>query len=253
VEKFGQLKEWSAAALLALIAFAIIIGVFDKLILPTYTRHGAQVEVPSVVRLNLAEAKSLLENSGYTMVVDKELNSNDAPEGTVIDQDPKPQSITKPGRRVYITVSLGEKLIGMPNLVGKAAQDAIYAAQNAGIPISEANISYENSDYYPSGVVMSQSVQPGVNFGKDTQVYLKVSLGNLPGQFPVPNLIGMPLDRAKKLIVISGFSIGSITAQARPDFLPNTVISQTPPADSTADKSDPVNLVVSTLKGKAHK
>jgi eukaryotic-like serine/threonine-protein kinase len=246
--KPGQLKEWLGAGALVLLVFLICLIIVDHLIMPIYTRHHTHAEVPSVIRMNVEEARAALAAEGFTLVVEKAQNNGDYPEGAVIDQNPKPLAITKPGRRIYVTVSTGEKLYSMPNLVGKSPQDAVFAAQSIGLTLTDEAFTYSNSDYYPAGVVMSQSVPPGTRINKAMPLQIVISIGNTTGELPVPNLVGQPLERAKKDLITAGFLVGKIEYKSRTDLLPNTVIAQNPPADSTAQKSSTINLVVSVLK-----
>ncbi|MCX6640209.1 MAG: PASTA domain-containing protein [bacterium] len=246
--KPGQFKEWLSAAALVLLVYLVGLMIADHLIMPIYTRHHTHAEVPSVIRMDIEDAKAVLSEKGFPLVVDKAQNNGDYPEGAVIDQNPKPLAITKPGRRVYVTVSTGEKLFSMPNLVGKSPQDAVFAAQSIGLSLTDDDFTYDNSDYYPAGVVMSQSVPPGTKINKAMPLQIVISIGNTTGEVPVPNLVGKPLERAKKDLITAGLLVGKIKFKSRLDLLPNTVIAQNPPADSLAQKSASVDLIVSVLK-----
>lgn len=242
------IKEWGGAAILVLLIYIAGVFLFDRVIMPYYTRHNAEVEVPEVVEMNMAEADSVLATKGFRLVVEREQYDWNYPEGTVVNQNPEAFAVTKPGRRVYVTISIGEKLSLMPNLVGKSARDAAFTAQSAGLTLGEESFGYEYSHYYPEGVVMAQSIPPGTKLKKDTPIHVTVSLGNLPHEFRVPDVIGQTLERAKKIILTSGLSIGEIIYKFEPDLLPNTVISQAPQPDEKADRGQAVNLVVSTLE-----
>ncbi len=242
------LKQWAVAFLI--VAGIYLAGVFfmDRVVMPAYTRHHAEMEVPDVVEMNLVEADSLLRSRGFRLVKEREQYDWNYPEGTIISQNPQAYSLTKRGRRIYVTVSIGEKLSMMPNLVGKSARDAIFAAQNAGLSLGEENFGYEYSNYYPKDVVMAQSIPPGTKLKKDTPIHVTVSLGTLPSEFRVPDVVGQSLNRAKKFILTSGLEVGEITYQVRPDLLPHTVISQSPEPDQKADRGEFVDLVVSALE-----
>lgn len=241
-------KEWGLAAGLVFIIFIGILGIFDRVVMPRYTRHGKKVEVPDVVEMPLEQADSALSKAGFELVVESGRYDNHYPEGTVIDQNPQAFSETKPGRRVYVTVSSGEQMCVMPNLIGKSERDAVFTAHSAGLTLNEEDVGYEYSYYYPAGVIMAQSIPPGTKLKKDTPIHVTSSLGALPEQFTIPNLVGQPLDRARKIILTSGLSLGEVTYEANEDLLPNTIISQSPEASSPAEKGQSINLVVSKLK-----
>lgn len=218
------------------------------IIMPMYTRHGDEVEVPEVVEMHFEQADSLLRTRGFDLVLEREQYDWNYPEGTVINQNPEAFALTKPGRRVYVTISIGEKLFTMPNFVGKSERDATFAAQSAGLTIDEECFGYEYSNYYPENVVMAQSIPPGTKLRKDTPIHVTVSLGNIPHEFRVPDVVGQSLDRAKRVILTSGLEVGSVEFQIEPDLLPKTVISQNPPADKKTDRGKQVDMVVSLLE-----
>ena len=246
--KKTKLLQWSLATLIVIVLFIIAFFLMDRVVMPYYTRHDDEVEVPEVVEMVVTEADSVLKSRGFKLVVEREQYDWNYPEGTVIDQNPEAFSVTKKGRRIYVTISIGEKLATMPNLTGKSARDAIFAAQSAGLTLSDENFGYEYSNYYPEGVVMAQSIPPGTNMKKDTPIHVTVSLGSLPNEFRVPDLVGQSLERAKKIILMSGLEVGEIVFENRPDLLPNTVISQNPNPDEKADRGQMVDLTVSTLE-----
>ena len=241
-------KEWIAAAIIVLLIYIAGVVFLDRVIMPYYTRHNSEIEVPEVVELNIKQADSVLAARGFRLVVEREQYDWNYPEGTVINQNPEAFAVTKKGRRVYVTISIGEMLAPMPNLVGKSARDATFAAQSAGLTLTEESFGYEYSHYYPEGVVMAQSIPPGTKIKKDTPIHATVSLGNLPNEFRIPDLVGQTLDRARKIILTSGLEIGEIVYQFKPDLLPNTVISQTPLPNEKTNRGQPVNLVISSLE-----
>jgi serine/threonine-protein kinase len=244
------LKEWGLAVLLTLLFFAALLLVLDKVIMPMYTRHDQVVEVPEVVEMRLEEAGAVLERSGFNLVVEAEKYDDHYPAGTIINQNPEAFAQTKPGRRVYVTVSSGELMIDMPNLVGKAERDAVFTATASGLTLREEDVGYEYSFYYPAGVIMAQSIPAGTRLKKDTRIHVTSSLGRAPEEFTSPNLIGQPLDRALKVLATSGLAVGEVKFMVRKDLLPNTVVDQTPKAQSPAEAGQVINLVVSTLKAE---
>jgi serine/threonine-protein kinase len=247
----SSLLQWLTAFIVVMILYAVGVVVIDQWVMPAYTRHNDVVEVPDVVELHVTEADSVLRAHGFQLVKEREQYDWHYPEGTVINQNPEPLSLTKKGRRVYVTVSIGEKLSLMPNLVGKSGRDAIFAAQSAGLNLTEDDFGYEYSNYYPEGVVMAQSIPPGTKLKKDTPLHITVSLGMIPDEFRVPDVVGQTLDRARKSILTSGLEVGEITYRVDKNLLPNTVISQSPQPDEKTERGTFVDLEVSVLEEPA--
>lgn len=70
-----------------------------------YTHHGEGVEVPDVKGLTFDTAEDKLDDADLNvLVVDSDYIKGLAP-GTVLEQTPKPGSIVKSGRTIYLTVN----------------------------------------------------------------------------------------------------------------------------------------------------
>ncbi len=242
-----SLKEWILAIVLILVIFTTVVVLLDRVVMPTYTRHNVEVEVPDIVEMPLAEAEKTLLESGFTLVVEGEKFDAHYPVGAVIGQNPASLAMTKPGRRVYVTLSSGEQMCIMPNLVGKSERDAVFSAHSSGLSLQDEDVGYEYSFYYPQGVIMAQSIPAGTKLAKDTPIHVTSSLGILPTQFTIPKLIGHPLEKARKILLTSGLEVGEITFIYRENLLPNTIIEQAPKPQEKAEKGQVVQLVVSTL------
>jgi len=139
--------------------------------------------VPGVIGETERSARIMLTNAGFTPADDvEEVYDEQIPAGTVIDQDPKPETKLPVGSEVRLTVSLGPKLqeISMPNLLGKTLEEAqkILAENKLSVGKITEEISYE----YFSGQVSKQSVPPKQSILQGETVDLTVSKG--PGLAP---------------------------------------------------------------------
>ena len=104
-------------------------------------------------------------------------NNEEVPAGNVISISPSPGEKLPAGSTVYLVVSNGPevKTVVMPNLVGKtrwAAADQLEAMNLNLMPII-----YVSSDDYAEGLVISQTVDAGLEVEVHTKVYLTVSTG----------------------------------------------------------------------------
>ncbi|MBU0518246.1 PASTA domain-containing protein [bacterium] len=247
---FSSLQQWLIALIIVVLVFSLGALLVDQVVMPYYTRNGEELEVPDIVELKVEQADSVLRRHGFELVEEREQYDWTYPEGTVIAQNPEPFSITKRGRRIYVTVSIGEKLSVMPNLVGKSARDAMFTTQKEGLNLTEEDFGYEYSNYYPATVVMAQSIPPGTKLRRDTPLHMTVSLGTLPNEFKVPDVVGQTLERAKKQILMAGLEIGEVIFEYHPDLLPNTVMSQSPKPNEKSEQGAFIDLKISTLDEK---
>jgi len=227
----------------------LVIGVllFDIIIMPIYTHHWAERELPDVTELSFDEAKILLKKNGLKIVEDRKIFQSTYPESTIIQQHPLPYSLVKKGRRIFVTISAGEKQVDVPDVLGKSERDAIYTLQKSRLePVLPPY--YEYDDFRPEGAVCKQSIPAGSRVYEHTSINITISNGPEPKEFFVPNLVGKSLETCQKMLRKSGLIMGIIDYRVEADILPNTVIAQTIEAGIQVEKNQPVSIVLSRLK-----
>ena len=228
------------------VGLVVLVLLLDKVIMPLYTKHGREYTMPDVVGRKLEDAQAILKAHHLRPIVDKKVFSTEYPAGTVISQNPIPGSIVKSGRRTYLAVSKGTKLVEVPNLIGGSERDAEIKLRQSGLVPGEK--SYEFSSFYPKGVVIAQSVPVGDSIAFGDTVDFVISLGEIPENLTVPNLVGKSLQEAKQILLKMGLQVGMVTYQVNNDLLPETVIHQSVPPDSVVDVGTPIDLVVSVVE-----
>jgi beta-lactam-binding protein with PASTA domain len=230
-----------------LLFFIIVLGLvlfFDSIIMPLYTKHGQEYELPDVTDKAVSEAVDILENEGFHPLIKDSVYDEKFSPGAVIQQNPLPFSKVKKGRRVYLIVSIGEKPRFIPRLIGLTPQDAEFRLREEELNLNQ--IFYEFSDFYPRGVVISQSIPAGEIAQKQQRVNITVSLGAAPITFEIPNLVGKSLESAEKELEVIGVKISKIKYSYRPQLVPGTVLNQSLPVGTSAAKVESINLLVST-------
>jgi eukaryotic-like serine/threonine-protein kinase len=184
------------------------------------------------------EARDLLVGAG--LKVKAEHRENDAPAGTVYDQDPKPEAKADKGSEVKIFVSKGPGQVSVPNVVGKSQDQATSDLEAAGLtvrPVPQA------SDTVAAGQVMAQDPAPGTKIDKGSAVTITVSSGT--GQVTVPNVIGKDASDAANILGNAQFKTTTRT-QPSDTVAAGLVISTTPGPGAKAPKGSTVALVVSS-------
>lgn len=163
----GELIEAGQAVNLIVSAGKDQVPVPDLTILPTVDD----------ARLALTQAKLLL---GRVTPID-----SDAPEGTVLEQDPLPNTVVDVGTLVSITVSNGK--IFMPSVLGMNQTQAKNALVNAGFLV---DIVKQSDAFLTPGTVISQSPEPDTFALKGSIVTLTVASAPVavlcPNGSPVP-------------------------------------------------------------------
>lgn len=244
LQKIFSLRNVIAAGVIFLACILVVIFI-DKLVMPWYTKHGEALAVPNVVAKRYEMAKELLEIQGLEVVKEGEKYDSRLPFGYVVDQNPRANRLVKKGRRVYLTISVGEREIQVPNLKGLSETNAEETLKSLGLRVGKREYKYI-AEELPQ-VVIEQSV-PAKSFIKaSSAVDITVSLGEPVANVVVPSVFGISLEAAKREIQKSGLTIGVITYRRNPEMLPNSVLEQSLEAGTTVANGDTVNLVVSRL------
>ena len=234
--------------ILSTVLMLVILAVLMNLvIMPLYTMHNHEKELPDVTEKTYEDAVNLLQDDGLRVIREPDKFDITYPAGVVIQQNPLPYSKVKKGRRIYLTVSAGERLIQIPKIVGLSERDASFKLRTIGLHLGE--IGYEYDSYYPNGVVCKQSAAQDSMVTEGENIDIVISLGRLPSEFEVPDVVGISLAEAKQRLGKAGLSAGTITYQPQPNIIPDTVIRQSIEVGTKLDERKPVNLVVSKLEG----
>jgi eukaryotic-like serine/threonine-protein kinase len=235
---FKLLAKWTGISLAALLLIGLL---FDKAIMPWYVRSDATQMVPNVVGMNFDEAREFLDQSGLSPHKSDERFDQRYPKGTVILQNPPPESIVKSGRRVYLILSSGEQLVEVPSLRGQSLRGARFTLERNGLTMG--SIQYELSSD-PENTIIDQSISAGTQVPRGTDVAVRVSQGSDTDRIMVPELVGKSLSEAQRLLHQRGLRIGTIAFQPIPDLLPNTIVQQYPHPGDRIPRSQPVDLFI---------
>ena len=146
---------------------------------PTIT----EIQLPDVVRQNIATAEGLLNMQGIKLNIEKkEEDSLEIDAGCVIRMEPAGGSTVKTGDTVTLYVSTGPKIVKMPNVVGKDIEAALEMLDYAGFTDIDYT-TYVDSDE-PENKVVTQSVKANEEIPINTKIVLALSKG--PTEPPAP-------------------------------------------------------------------
>jgi beta-lactam-binding protein with PASTA domain len=194
-----------------LVGAVIVVGLVFWL--RRYTQHGVEVEVSDVRGLVLAEAEPLLATQGLHVVVIDSTYSDKVPFGTIVDQDPKPESHAKHGRAVYVVVNASTKRpVVMPDLRDLSYRQAETTLRGLGLQVDNV-YEYEPSafrDLVLDVKASGKSVQPGDKIPIGTKVRLVVGYGKGTEEVEVPSVIGLTLRDARSLLMSRHLSVGVV-------------------------------------------
>lgn len=203
------------------------------------------VEVPGVVGLPLEEAVGRMKEAGIG-VSDVVRVRDDAPAGTVVEQQPTPGERVPPGSSAVLAVAEGVE-VRVPELRGTPLPEARERLAAAGL--EAARIS-EMEAGEPAGTVLRQSPAPGRSVRPGTGVDLAVSAGPVAAEERVvPDVVGREVEAAEAELLEAGLAPGRVDA-APADAPRGTVVDQWPPAGALAGPGAAVRLRVSSGPGE---
>jgi len=259
MKKMGFFDKSDAKFVAWNIVLAFIVGIIILVALisylRSYTEHGVEVEVADVRGMVRDEAEPVLAAQGLVMVVIDSTYSDKVPLGTVVDQDPKPASHAKHGRMVYVTINATTKRqIAMPNLQDMSYRQAETTLRGLGLVVDTV-YDYEPSEFrdlvldVKSGGV---SVQPGEKVPVGTKVRLVVGFGRGTEEVEVPNVIGMTMQDARRMLLSHRLTVGAVSYDASAEEgVPQYVYRQTPSAGEKLIEGETVALKLSADIEKA--
>lgn len=220
----------------------LLLGFFSGFFL-SFGKFWSSVEitVPDVTGKQLTLARQILEDQHLRVTVAEAYDAS-VPVGVVVSQTPEAGTKVKEERTITIYVSKGGEEMEMPNLRGLKQSDAIDKLQQMGLRLGSAYETFSDED---SGTVISQDPRSGTRISKGQSVDITVSKGQKVKKISVPDVKGVPSDRARTMIEGSGLKVGSISEEESTQAA-GTVVSQSPSAGSEADSGSAVRLVISS-------
>ena len=248
-----QVSAWEYAELTADRNLAM--ESFTKSDIPAFVRYYlfdlwlhpiAEYEVPSVLGRTVEELendKSILGD--FVLQVDSTVFSDDYEAGQVCEQIPEAGAMVREGEMVItVKISVGaEEKLYMPSVIGWDAREALDKLQDEMEFV--VNVQYEFSDTVTEGYVTRFSPTEGTPVEKGGTVTIWVSKGPEVRKATVPNLIGVTLEDAERLITGAGLSLGNVEEFYSDEYAAGLVIRQSIDPFEAVDRGSVIDLWVS--------
>ncbi|HEX6263249.1 MAG TPA: Stk1 family PASTA domain-containing Ser/Thr kinase [Actinomycetota bacterium] len=199
------------------------------------SRGPELVAIPEVTGQTIERARGMLRRADLTWEVNRVYHSQ-APEGTVIDQNPLADREIEVGTQVVLTVSRGPRPVEVPGVVGVSASEAEAELLAAGLRVTRTQ---EFSDRVLRGEVIRQSPEAETRVLPGTAVEIVISRG--PREFPMPNVIGM--SREEAVATLRGLGL-TVDATRVPGSTGDRVVGQQPRADTTVRAGAQVTIYI---------
>ena len=197
------MKKYFTKALLYNILLAIGITGFLLLLvnwgLSIYTRHGQTMKVPDVRGKKYDEATDLLDKNHLDYEIMDSAYMPDKPALSIIEQNPKPETVVKSGRTIYLTVNAtSAPLADIPDLVGKSSYKyARIQLEGLGFKVGEPVYKPDpHRDALLAMLVSGKPIKPGSKAPKGSTITLVLGQGLSHETIDAPYLIGLTYEVA---------------------------------------------------------
>lgn len=229
--------------IIPLVVLWLIFLFFDVVVMPVVTRHGEEFVLPQVVGMTELEAEQILKKKQLNMQVAGREYSANKPEGVVLSQLPGAGMMVKTGRYVKVVISAGVKVTAVPDVRGLPLQQANLTLQKAGFSVGD--MYWTRVDTLPDNVAIETIPTKGTLLPLGSKVSLAVNQGREVYTVFMPQLVGLPLSRARSLLDSLGLTISDLVRVKDTLYLPGTILDQAPARNAPLAKGDAVRLTVS--------
>jgi beta-lactam-binding protein with PASTA domain len=196
--------------LVVLVYFIVVGGTI--LYLNSMTNHGQKIKVPSLVGKNINSIKSTVEELGLTYEVLDSIYNPNKPEGTILNQDPRPTDSTdvyvKEGRVIKVRVSKRTRMVEMPGLISRGEQFGLSVLKNRGLKYTITYVSTTESN----GAILNQQfkgkvIKEGTRLPIGSTILLTIGKNSGGDPIQIPDLYGLTINELKERLI----GLGSVT------------------------------------------
>jgi len=208
----------------------IVIAWITLMILKMYTRHDQIAVTPNFVGLSMEQVNSLEASKDFELVIVDSIYDYTRTPGSVISQDPLPDTKVKPGRAVYLSlVSYVPEQVSMPALTDLSLRRAKALLQTYGLKLGSVSVVADMAENAVLKVTVNgRTVKPGTQIRKGSIVDLIIGSGKGAGEAAIPFLIGKTREAARLELSRLGFAVADEFYSENCDSTNAQVYEQTP-------------------------
>jgi beta-lactam-binding protein with PASTA domain len=258
----------------------VVVALLSAITTMHFAIHGAEVRIPVLKGMTVAEARSQTSGLGLNLEVDNRYYSADVGAGHILSQSPVPGAVVRREWRVRVAESLGPQKVEVPSVIGNQERTAALNLRRAGLESgATAHLPWAGAGV-ESGTVLAQDPPPKAQGIERPGINLLVAAPDdtRADGFVMPDLTGVPIVSAQSALTRVGIKFGEpkfqdvqipaisasgyapvaapgspastapvntpAPAAARPTALPGAVLSQSPPAGYRVDVGSTVTLIV---------
>jgi serine/threonine-protein kinase len=226
-------KRWLRSRWLRRIVLSgLIAGLLGVVFLASFyfswqgSRRADEVRVPDVTGLLLAEAGDRLEESELVSEMSEERFDLEVASGRILEQRPVAGASVRRGRKVRLIVSRGDRMLEIPELIGRADRAVQLGLGRDGFLVGDRAVVHDPE--IAEGRVLVQwppSGRPGV---RNERVHRLVSLGPQTRVWVMPDLRNRKRTDVERWIDYAGLRRGAVRLRSVAGEVAGTVIGQAP-------------------------
>jgi eukaryotic-like serine/threonine-protein kinase len=241
----------------SLIMVLVAVAMLSAIATMHFAIHGAEVQVPSLKGMTVAEARSQAAGLGLNLNVDNRYYSADVAAGHVLSQSPEPGTVVRREWHVRVAESLGPQKVDVPDTVGDDQRVAAFQLRRAGLDVG---ITAKLPDQaVAEGTVIAQDPPAHAQGIERPSIDLLVAVPDDTSAdgYVMPDLIGIPIVAAQAQLAKVGIKTttptfvdasappaGANNAPPAAAIAPGSVIAQQPPAGARVELTSEVRLTV---------
>ncbi|MCX4639380.1 Stk1 family PASTA domain-containing Ser/Thr kinase [Streptomyces platensis] len=214
----------------------------DEAVKVTLCTGPVKVTVPDVEDFSYKEAVDRLKRKGFTNVRQVKKESDRNP-GTVIAQNPEPQSEAAKSTQIVLTVAQESPKANVPDVKGQDFATAEKQLTTIGFKVEK--IEQDVPDPTQVGKVQSQS--PDGNTPAKLGSTVTLTVGKAGAQTPVPGVVGQTVKDAKKALQQAGFTNIQFAGGSSPDD--NARVAAQDPQPTTPSDPKTTTVTLTTIGG----
>ena len=224
-----------------LLAAVIVLFVFWDSLFP---KAVGEMKLPNFVGDRYEDIIADNENNdNYNFIIEWEHNT-EFEAGVVCEQSPEPGTKVKPGQKVTITVSQGQKKVTVPNVYEKSFELAKTELEQSGFVVAEE---YKTHETIPEGDVIETLPLALETAPIGSEIIVYVSSGKPSDPVTLPDLVNGHKDDAEDVLKGYGLKLGKVSYRYSETMPKDFIISSDPSATNTrqVERGSAVNIVVS--------
>jgi beta-lactam-binding protein with PASTA domain len=242
-----------ASMVMLLVAVALLAAITTM----HFAIHGAEVQVPALQGMTVADARSQTAGLNLNLAVDNRYYSGDVAAGHILTQSPVAGTVVRREWRVRVAESLGPQRVDVPDTVGKDQRVAAISLRRVGLEAgTTAQLPWAGAQ---PGTVLAQDPPAHAQGISRPSVNLLVAASDdeAVDGFVMPDFVGLPVVTAQAQLAKVGIQTEtptyvpvSMPPAGVPDTLqkepvkPGSVIAQTPAAGARVFQNGAVTLTV---------